>query len=100
MREASWSLVPVAKCGLSSVGACHHRVLSSPPPPRLVGVKAGALGWAWATPAEASIWAARGAVSPSPIIVCTKARRLRRPAFTSPINSVSACSSMGILVSG
>ena len=48
--------------------ACHQRTFSSPPPPRLVGVKAG-FGWAWATPLAASIWAAIGAVSPSPTII-------------------------------
>ena len=38
MREPSWSLVPTAKCGLSSVAPCHHSTLSAPPPPRLVGL--------------------------------------------------------------
>src|ERR1700681_1413809 len=38
MREPSWSLVPTAKCGLSSVGPCHHNSLSGPPPRRLVGL--------------------------------------------------------------
>ena len=37
MREASWSLVPMAKWGLSSVAPCHQSTLSAPPPPRLVG---------------------------------------------------------------
>ena len=34
IREPSWSLVPVAKCGLSRVGPCHHSSFSAPPPPR------------------------------------------------------------------
>src|SRR5574341_2283962 len=99
MREPSWSLVPTAKCGLRSVGDCHQSVFRRPPPPRLVGVNV-ALGWAWARPAEASIWAARGAVSPSATIVCTKRRRLRLPAFTAPTRTLSSCSSMGFLLSG
>src|SRR5882724_4056400 len=94
MRAASWSLVPVAKWGLRSVGACHQRILSGPPPPRLVGVKTGFFAWARATPAEASICAARGAVSPRPTIVCTKPRRLTRPCRTSSINSRSFRSSI------
>src|SRR5882672_1624301 len=94
MREASWSLVPVAKWGLRSVGACHQRILSGPPLPRLVGVKTGFFACAWATPAAASIWAAKGAVSPRPTIIWTKARRLSRPWRTSSINSCSFRSSM------
>ena len=90
--------MPVAKCGLSSVGACHQRTFSGPPPPRRAGVNAGALGWAAATPADASIWAARGAANPRPTMVWTKARRVSRPAFTRLINSFNACSSMGILL--
>src|SRR6266545_2785929 len=96
MREPSWSLVPTAKWGLRSVGACHQSVLSGPPPPRLLGANAPAFGWAWATPATASIWAARGAVSPSPIIAWTKCRRLIRPALTSSIIDRSSRSCIGI----
>src|SRR6184192_2238796 len=96
MREASWSLVPTAKCGLRRVGACHQRVLSRPPPPRFVGLDAH-FSWASATPAEASICAAMGAVRPRPTISCTKRRRESRPAFTSPTSALSPCSSMDIL---
>jgi len=36
--------VPTAKCGFSSVGDCHHRTFSGPPPPRFVaGVLTGTL---------------------------------------------------------
>src|ERR1700730_6302121 len=38
-----------------------------------------------------------GAVRPRPTIICTKLRRLRRPALTWVINSLSPDSSMGIL---
>ncbi len=54
MREPSWSLVPTAKCGLSSVAPCHQSVLSGPPPPRFVGLYV-IFVWAWATPADDSI---------------------------------------------
>ncbi len=81
MRQASWSLVPLAKCGFNKVGACHQSVLTSPPPPRLVGLNVH-LVWACATPADVSIWAAIGAVRPSPTIIPTKRRRLKVPAFT------------------
>src|SRR5438128_6171880 len=95
MRQASWSLVPLAKCGFNKVGACHQSALTSPPPPRLVGLNVH-LVCACATPADASIWAASGAVRPSPTIVCTKRRRLSAPVFTwstSALNSRSAIES-------
>src|ERR1700730_11245554 len=96
MREPSWSLVPTAKYGLSRVAPCHHSVLSAPPPPRLVGLYTS-FDCACATPAEASICAANGAVSPSPTIIWTKPRRLRRPVLTWVISSLSSSSSMGSL---
>src|SRR5882762_5693900 len=82
MREASWSFVPTAKCGLSSVGPCHHKSLRAPPPPRLVGLYSD---WvcAAATPAYANIWLASGAVSPNSTIFRTNTRRDIFPAFTS-----------------
>src|SRR5215475_12966616 len=76
MRQASWSLVPLAKCGFSKVGACHQSALTRPPPPRLVGF-AVHLGWACATPDDASLWASIGAARPSPTILDT-IRRLHR----------------------
>src|SRR2546422_10018613 len=94
MREPSCSLVPTAKCGLSTVAPCHHSTFSAPPPPRLLGLYAAGFVWACATPAEASIWPARGAVSPSPTIVWTKRRRLKRPRLTSSISVLSSRSSM------
>src|SRR5215471_3761105 len=88
MREPSWSLVPVAKCGFSSVGDCHQRTFSAPPPPRFVGAY-----WTFvcavATPAEVSIWAASGAVTPRPIIMWTKPRRLSAPTRTCSIKARS-----------
>src|SRR5512145_2222528 len=93
MREPSWSFVPTAKWGLSRVDPCHHRVLSAPPPPRLVGLYVIRL-CACATPAEASIWAAMGAVRPSAIMVWTNSRRPRTPAFTWPIMCRSSRSSI------
>src|SRR5579859_4806501 len=54
MREASKSLVPLLMCGCGSVGPCHHRSLSVPPPPRLVGVKAFAAALAAAVAALAA----------------------------------------------
>ena len=68
MREASTSFVPGERCGFKSTGACHHSVLTAPPPPRLVGLNAG-FGCAWATPDAASICAARGAVRPAPTMI-------------------------------
>src|SRR5262249_49587449 len=82
MREASWSLVPTAKCGLSKVGPCHNKSLRAPPPPRLVGLYSDVL-CAAAAPAYANIWLASGAVSPSSTIFRTKTRRDIFPAFTS-----------------
>src|SRR5207245_2601259 len=64
MRQASWSLVPLAKCGFNKVGACHQSALTSPPPPRLVGLNVH-LVCACATPADASIWAASGGDTPA-----------------------------------
>src|SRR5712692_3055917 len=64
MREASWSFVPTAKCGLSRVGPCHHSSLRAPPPPRLAGLYSD-LVCAAAAPAYANIWLASGAVSPN-----------------------------------
>src|ERR1700682_2863711 len=96
MRGPSWSFVPTAECGVSRVAPSHHSVLRAPPPPRFVGLYMS-LVWAWATPAEANIWAARGAVSPKPTIIWTKPRRLRRPDLTSLINAFSSRSSMRIL---
>src|SRR6185503_17874353 len=93
MREPSWSLVPTAKCGLSSVAPCHHNTLSAPPPPRLVGLYWKAV-CARATPQKSSIWLAIGAVRPSATILCTKARRESLPPFTRVIRPRSACSSM------
>src|SRR6185436_11270379 len=93
MREPSWSLVPTAKCGLSSVAPCHHSTLSAPPPPRLVGLYWKAV-CARATPQKSSIWLAIGAVRPSATILCTKARRESLPPFTFVIRPRSACSSM------
>jgi hypothetical protein len=49
-------------------GACHHKVLTGPPPPRLVGLNTG-LDCARATPEWVSICAAMGAVNPSPTII-------------------------------
>src|SRR6202790_3950843 len=84
MREASWSLVPVAKCGLSRVGPCHHKSFSAPPPPRLVGLYGDGL-WAMATPPMARSCVAMGAVRPRPIMRAMKARRSIRPSFTPSI---------------
>src|SRR5882757_694124 len=93
MREPSWSLVPTAKCGLSSVGPCHHSSLSGPPPPRLVGLYSDFV-CALATPEYSSIAAASGPVSPTAIILCMKSRRESLPLLTSPIRPRSACSSI------
>src|SRR5262245_18644471 len=93
MRQASWSLVPLAKCGLSRVGACHQSALTRPPPPRLVGLNVH-LVCACATPADASIWAAIGAVRPSPTIMETNRRRLKVPAFTRPTSALNSRSSI------
>src|SRR6185503_20888700 len=95
MREPSWSLVPTAKCGLSSVAPCHHRHFSGPPPPRRVGLYVDG-DCASATPEYASIWLARGAVRPSPIIFWMKPRRDRRPDFTLPIRRRNCFSFIGI----
>src|SRR5262249_47329362 len=92
-REPSWSLVPLAKWGFRSVGACHHSTLSGPPMPRRVGVNAG-LVCARATPAAASSWAATGAVRPAPSISRVNCRRLRVPALTRSIQPCSSCSPM------
>src|SRR5262245_4819914 len=51
IREASVSFVPGDRWGFRMTGACHHKVLTGPPPPRFVGVKAG-LVCACATPAD------------------------------------------------
>src|SRR5262252_3455745 len=96
MREASWSFVPTAKCGLSRVGACHNKSLRAPPPPRLVGLYSD-LVCAAATPAYASIWLASGAVSPNPTIFPTNARRDIFPAFTSAIR-LRKCRSFMVLL--
>jgi len=40
-REASWSLVPWARCTFSVVGACQYRILSCPPTPRPAPAAAG-----------------------------------------------------------
>src|SRR5581483_7264510 len=93
MREPSWSLVPTAKCGLSSVAPCHHSTLRAPPPPRLVGLYSNLL-CARATPEKSSIWLAIGAVRPSATILRTKARRDTLPSFTFSIRPRSARSSM------
>src|SRR5213593_1002319 len=93
MRQASWSLVPLAKWGFSKVGACHQSVLTRPPPPRLVGLNVH-LAWASTTPADASIWAAIGAVRPSPTIMRTKRRRLKVPAFTRSTSARNSRSSI------
>src|SRR5882672_7657201 len=97
MREASWSFVPTAKCGLSSVGPCHHKSLRAPPPPRLVGLYSDSL-CAAATPAYANIWLASGAVSPNSTIVRTKSRRDIFPAFTSATR-LRKCPSFMVLTS-
>lgn len=64
MRPAIWSLVPLAKCGLSSVGACQSRILSGPPPPALVGLYCSD-ACAMATSFQARIWLAIGAAMPT-----------------------------------
>src|SRR5262252_8494702 len=97
MREPSWSLVPVAKCGLRRVAPCHQRVFSGPPPPRLVGLYA-IFVCACATPADASICAAMGAVRPRPIMALTKWRRLIVPARTLAIIDRSSRSSIELLL--
>ena len=98
MREASCSLVPVAKCGLSNVGPCHQSTLSAPPPPRLVGLywNFSSVAAAAGRPEKVSIWAAIGAVSPSATICCTNDRRESLPFFTSAMRPRSAFSSMEI----
>src|SRR5882762_3099648 len=40
-REASWSLVPWARCTFRVVGACQYRIFSWPPTPRPPAVVAG-----------------------------------------------------------
>src|SRR6185369_15674337 len=40
-RDASWSLVPCARCTFSVVGACQYRILSWPPAPRPAPAAAG-----------------------------------------------------------
>src|SRR5262245_40649952 len=95
MREASTSLVPGERWGLRRTGPCHHRVLTGPPPPRLVGVNAG-FCCAWATPPvpdDASICAAIGAVRPAPTIIRVKSRRETVPSFTRRIHCLSSRSS-------
>src|SRR5690349_21398398 len=93
MRDASWSLVPTAKCGLSKVGACQNNTLSGPPPPALVGLYSAVCA-ACAKPAWLSNVLARGAVRPRPTILRTKARRDTRPAFTAAISFRKSCSFM------
>src|ERR1051326_727971 len=93
MREASWSLVPSAKCGLSKVGPCPHNNLRAPPPPRLVGLYSNR-ACARATPAKSSIRLASGAVRPKPSILATKLRRDSFPAFTFASRRRNCCSSM------
>src|SRR6185295_11259153 len=93
MREPSWSLVPTAKCGLSSVAPCHHSTLSAPPPPRLVGLYWNA-ACARGTPQKSSIWLAIGAVRPSATIRERKVRRESLPSFTSSIRPRRLRSSM------
>src|SRR5438105_8915249 len=73
-RDASWSLVPCARCTFSVVGACQYRIFSWPPAPRpppavaglaaAVGaiVGAGAAGAVVAAAAGAVVGAAAGAV--------------------------------------
>src|SRR5437764_15282275 len=73
-RDASWSLVPCARCTVSVVGACQYRIFSWPPAPRpppavaglaaAVGaiVGAGAAGAVVAAAAGAVVGAAAGAV--------------------------------------
>src|SRR3954465_8507966 len=40
-RDASWSLVPWARCTLSVVGACQYRIFNWPPTPRPAPAAAG-----------------------------------------------------------
>src|SRR5215471_18065703 len=89
MREPSWSFVPTAKCGLSRVGACQNSVLSSPPPPALVGLYWVSPGGC-AIPALASRRLANGADRPRPSILPTSARRDARPAFAAAMSSRSS----------
>src|SRR6266851_7902181 len=64
-REASWSLVPWARCTFRVVGACQYRIFSWPPTPRPPAVVAGlvvaAIVGAGAAGAVVG-WAAAGAV--------------------------------------
>ena len=92
-RDPSLSFTPTARWQFRMLTACHQSVLSSPPPPRRAGVNAG-LAWAWATPTDASIWAAIGAVSPRPTIMRVNDRRLRVPSLTRPTQPRSSRSSM------
>src|SRR5262245_5012300 len=76
--------------------ACHQSVLSSPPPPRLVGVNTG-LAWAWAwrgPPAASSLWAASGAVRPAPTINRVNSRRETAPSLTRAIHDRSSRASI------
>ncbi|MET3345622.1 hypothetical protein ABIF52_006003 [Bradyrhizobium japonicum] len=82
MREATWSLVPSAKCGLSKVGACQIRIFSGPPPPALVGLY-GKVASAIATSFQSRIWLATGAAIPTAAIVRMNERRDSVPSFTS-----------------
>src|SRR5688572_1116426 len=89
------SLVPTAKCGLSSVGPCHMRSLSTPPPPRRVG----AYGMrrpplACATPACIRICPAIGSESPAAPRMRMNRRRESAPCLTLATNDRSSSSSM------
>src|SRR5262249_29723560 len=90
----SWSLVPVAKCGFSSVAPCHHSTFSGPPPPRFVGLYAGSVDCDCATPQYNSRLPAIGAVMPSDTILNTKSRRASLP---SPTASMSLRSSRSFM---
>jgi hypothetical protein len=77
-------------------GACHQSVLTGPPPPRFVGLNAG-FDCACATPDDASICAARGAVRPRPTMVRVNWRRVIVPSFTRWIHCLRSRSSMSPL---
>ena len=92
MRQPSASLVPVAKCGFSSVGPCQNSSLSAPPPPRRVGLYGAGVATVCATPASISSTAAIGAVSPRPTRRVMKLRRGSAPRRTCSIRLRMACS--------
>ena len=85
MREPSWSLVPVAKCGLSSVAPCHHSVFSAaPPPPRLVGRERRRLCRADPAGREHLPGQRRREAEPQAMDLCTNARRESSPRLHAP----------------